>query len=53
MSGRPVVAPAWSLQLRMSSTVVIRSAVVPTMATSLLHASISAFRVSFGLSCES
>ena len=38
ISGRPVVVPAWSLQLRMSSTLSTRSAEVPTIARSLLHA---------------
>ena len=53
MSGRPVVAPDLSLQLRISATEVRNTADVPTAATSFSQAEISAFVVSFGLSFES
>ena len=53
MSGSPVVAPAWSLQPRMSSTVARNTAAVPTIARSFEHAEMVALRVSFGLIFES
>jgi hypothetical protein len=52
-SGRPVVAPAWSLQLTMSSTLLRNSAEVPTSAKSFSHAVMAPLRASLGLSFES
>ena len=53
MSGRPVVAPVESLQLRISSTDASDTADVPTAATSFSHAWISALVVALALSFES
>ena len=53
MSGRPVVAPVESLQLRMLSTDASETDAVPTMATSFSQAWISAFVVALAFSFES
>ena len=53
MSGRPVAAPAWSVQLIWSSTVGRNSAAVPTIAKSFWHAVITPSRAALPLSFES
>ncbi len=52
-SGIPVAAPAWSVQLTMSSTVLSPVVLVPTMARSCPHAVMVPLRAAFAFSFES
>ena len=53
MSGIPVAAPALSTHETASSMLFMKSAEVPTIAKSSLHALMIAFRASSALRCES